>query len=74
VKEKDIASKELDRVMSLVKSVLDQVIPVHVDHVNYKDQFSSWIREEDKMLLRGNRLRTPYAVVATDMEVDITLM
>jgi hypothetical protein len=33
-----------------------------------------WIREEDKMLLRGNRLRTPYAVVATDMEVDITLM
>ncbi|XP_045810261.1 pectinesterase/pectinesterase inhibitor PPE8B-like [Trifolium pratense] len=63
---KGLASKDLNRVMSMVKTLLAQVIPVHVDQVK-KDQFPSWISEEDKMLLRENfRVRTPDAVVATD--------
>ncbi|GAU16796.1 hypothetical protein TSUD_200390 [Trifolium subterraneum] len=66
---KGIASKELDRVMYLVKTLLAQVIPIHVDKVN-RDQFPSWISEEDKMILRGNKVRTPDAVVATDGSGD----
>ncbi|PNX84675.1 pectinesterase, partial [Trifolium pratense] len=63
---KGLASKDLNRVMSMVKTLLAQVIPVHVDQVK-KDQFPPWISEEDKMLLRENfRVRTPDAVVATD--------
>ncbi|MCI65304.1 hypothetical protein A2U01_0086562, partial [Trifolium medium] len=40
--------------MSLVKTLTAQVIPIHDDQVK-KGQFPSWITEEDKMILRGNR-------------------
>ncbi|GAU16795.1 hypothetical protein TSUD_200380 [Trifolium subterraneum] len=63
---KGIVSTGLNRVMYLVKTLLDQVIAVRDDQVN-RDQFPSWITEEDKMILRGNIVRTPPdAVVATD--------
>jgi pectinesterase len=66
---KDIASTGLNRAMSLVETLLAQVIPIHVDHVN-KDHFPSWMREDDKMLLGGNSLRAPDAIVAIDGSGD----
>ncbi|WJX96390.1 pectinesterase [Trifolium repens] len=64
---KGVVSTGLYSAMSLVdKNLLAQVIPVPRDQLDIDNRgFPSWINQEDKKMLRGNRV-TPDVVVATD--------
>src|SRR4051812_37146550 len=63
---KGFVSNGLDRVMSLVKSLLDKVIPndQHTTSTS-SDQYPLWMKDEDMKLLQANET-TADAVVAAD--------
>ncbi|KAI5415368.1 pectinesterase/pectinesterase inhibitor PPE8B [Lathyrus oleraceus] len=58
---------DLDRVMSSVKNLLDEVIPIYdqLPTATSSDQFPSWMKDSDMKLLQANET-TADAVVAAD--------
>jgi hypothetical protein len=68
---KGLVSSALDLVMSLVKTLLAEVDPSNDQFITStgSDQFPSWINDEDKKLLKENRVAAD-AVVAADGSGD----
>ncbi|WJX36814.1 pectinesterase [Trifolium repens] len=68
---KGLVSNALDLVMSLVKTLLAEVDPSNDQFITStgSDQFPSWINDEDKKLLKENRMAAD-AVVAADGSGD----
>ncbi|KAL5054089.1 hypothetical protein RYX36_034771 [Vicia faba] len=62
-----IVSTGLDRVMSLVNNLLDEVLPVNdeLTTATSSDKFPSWTKDEDMKLLQADGV-TADAVVAAD--------
>ncbi|XP_058729928.1 pectinesterase/pectinesterase inhibitor PPE8B-like [Vicia villosa] len=64
---KGLVYTDFDRVKSVVKNLLDEVIPVN-DHLTTaigSDRFPSWIKDNDVHLLRAKKVKAD-AVVAAD--------
>lgn len=64
---KGLVSTGLDHVMSLVKSLLDEVLPVNDElaTATSSDKFPSWVKDNDMKLLQADEV-TADAVVAAD--------
>ncbi|CAK8563918.1 unnamed protein product [Lathyrus sativus] len=62
---KGLVSTGLNRVMSLVKNLLDQVLPDELAAATSSDKFPSWVKDNDMKLLQADEV-TADAVVAAD--------
>ncbi|KAL5065680.1 hypothetical protein RYX36_027417 [Vicia faba] len=64
---KGLVSTGLDRIMSLVKNLLDEVLPINdqLATATTSDKFPSWIKHEDMKLLQADEVSAD-AVVAAD--------